>query len=112
MIKPAVSFADFMKLDLRVGKVVRATAIEKSNKLIRMEVDLGNDYGVRVIIGGLLGIYKKEDLVGKKFVFVANLEPKKMVGQESQGMVLCADFEGKPILIAVPDNISQGSIIR
>lgn len=122
MIKDPVSFADFQKLDFRVGKVVEAEFKEGSVNLIRMKVDLGSDYGVRTIFAGVAKWYKPEELKNKKFIFVANLEPKKMptfakatagkMGEESQGMMFAADVENKAILIPVDARIPEGSVVR
>lgn len=113
MKKPLVSFPVFQKLDLRIGKIVTANAVEKSNKLVRMEVDLGQDYGKRTIFGGLLlGGYLPEELIGKKFVFMANLEPRKMMNEESAGMIMAADLEGKPVLLEISEDLPEGTIVR
>lgn len=112
MIKPLISFADFLKLDFRVGKVLEAVVIEESNKLIRLLVDLGEDYGKKTILAGIKENYKPEDLQGKKFVFLANLEPKKMIGEESQGMIMAADAEGRAVIINIDDSVPTGTIIR
>lgn len=113
MVKDTISFPDFAKLDLRVGRVVSAENIEGSEKLIRLKVDLGQEIGEKQILAGLLKWYKPEDFVGKKFIVVANLEAKKMMGEESQGMILCVDVEGKaPYLIEVDKSIPEGTVIR
>lgn len=112
MIKPAVSLADFQKLDLRVGKVLEAQPVGNSDKLVKLKVDLGKEYGVRIILGGFRGAYLEEELVGKKFVFLANLEPKKMLREESQGMIIAADVDGKPIFVTVPQDLPEGTIVR
>ena len=93
----SLSIDDFRRLDLRVGKVVEAARIEGSKKLIRLVVDLGSEK--RQLVAGLAEYYRPEDLVGKYVVVVANLQPKKLMGVESQGMVL-ATCE-KPILLTL-----------
>lgn len=113
MVKDVVSFADFAKLDLRVGEVITAENVEGSERLIRLKINLGKDYGERQILAGLAKWYKTENLVGKKFIIVANLEPKKMMGEESQGMMLaCCPDEGEPTLIPINKKIPEGSIVR
>ncbi len=112
MKKSIVSFLDFQKLDLRIGEVLEAKNIEQSRNLIAMKVDLGDDYGVVEILAGLAEYIKPEELQGKKFIFVANLEPKKMLGRYSNGMILVADEEGKPHLIPVDKKIKNGIIVR
>ncbi len=109
--KDPVSFTDFAKLDLRVGLVVEAEDITESQNLIRMKVDLGADYGIRTIFAGIKKWYTPDKLKGKKFIFVANLESKKMLGQESQGMMLAADI-GEPVIIPVNKKVKEGSIVR
>ncbi len=112
MKKPMVSFLDFQKLDLRVGEVLEAQNVEESKNLIAMKVDLGEDYGVVEIMAGLAQFINPEELRGKKFIFVANLEPKKMLGRNSNGMILVADEDGKPYLIPVDKKIKNGIIVR
>ena len=106
-----VSFEDFMKLDLRVGKVEEATLVSGSKNLLKLIVDFGSEK--RQSVAGLLQYYKAEDLVGKKFVFVLNLQRRKIMGVESQCMVLAAeDSEGHVILIAPEKDIAAGSRVR
>ncbi|MEM1663024.1 MAG: methionine--tRNA ligase subunit beta [Pyrobaculum sp.] len=93
----SLSIDDFRRLDLRVGKVVEAARIEESKKLIRLVVDLGSEK--RQLVAGLAEYYRPEDLVGKYVVVVANLQPKRLMGVESQGMVL-ATCE-KPVLLTL-----------
>lgn len=124
MVKDEITFPDFQKLDLRVGEVIEAEKVVESKHLIRMTVDLGADYGVRTIFAGVADWYTPTQLTGKKFVFVANLEPKKMpsfvplsgttAGErtESQGMMCAADVGNKAVLIPVGKKIPAGTIIR
>ncbi|MFB6490199.1 MAG: methionine--tRNA ligase subunit beta [Thermoproteus sp. AZ2] len=92
-----ITIDDFKRLDLRVGKVLEASRIEGSKKLIRLIVDLGSEK--RQIVAGLAEYYKPEDLVGKYVVVVANLQPRRLMGYESQGMLL-ATCE-KPVLLTI-----------
>src|SRR3990167_8826366 len=103
MKKPTITFEDLIKLDLRVGKVTKAALVENSNKLIELTVDLGEDYGQVSIFTGMQKWYTPQDFEGKTFAFVANLEPKKMMGKESQGMILAVDENGKPLLFSLND---------
>ena len=89
-MKPIIKFEDFLKVEILVGEVVEATVPEGSKKLIRQVVDFGSEIGKRVVFSGILEWYKPEDLVGKKLPYVVNLEPRKMLGEESQGMLLAA----------------------
>ena len=96
-----LSFEDFKKLDLRIGKIVTAEKVEGSDKLLKLSVDTGD--GERQIIAGLGLHYGVEELVNRKIVVVANLEPKSLVGFESQGMLLAADTPEGPVLL-MPDD--------
>jgi methionyl-tRNA synthetase len=90
-----------MKVDLRVGRVVQAEAVPKSKKLLRLEIEAD---GVRQVIAGLAKSYAPEALIGRHVIFVANLEPAKLMGLESNGMVLAAvDANREPVLLAVDD---------
>ena len=92
-----IGIDDFRRVDLRVAKVIEAAKVEGSKKLIKLVVDLGAEK--RQIIAGLAEYYKPEDLVGKYVVVVANLQPKKMMGLESQGMLLATC--DKPVLLSI-----------
>lgn len=100
-LKGTIGYEDFAKLDLRVGRVTHAEAVKKSKKLIRCDVDLG--FETRQILAGVAEHMTPEDLIGKDVVVVANLAPRKMVGLESQGMLLMAeDRDGKLVLLTAP----------
>jgi methionyl-tRNA synthetase len=107
-----ISIDDFMKIDLRVGEVIAAEKVEKSKKLMKMTVKLGEE--VRTIVGGIATAYTAEQLVGKKFVFVANLAPAKLMGIESNGMVLAATlpdtFEAS--LLTVDPAVPSGAKVK
>ena len=106
-----IPFDDFMKLDIRIGKVAEATLISGSRNLIKLIVDFGSEK--RQSVAGLLRYYRPEELVGKKFAFVLNLQRRKFMGIESQCMVLAAeDNEGNVILIGAEKDIAAGSRIR
>jgi methionyl-tRNA synthetase len=95
-----ISIDDFMKVELRTAKIVAAEAVPKSKKLIKLQVNLGGDE--RTIVAGIAEVYEPEALLGRTIVVVANLKPAKLMGIESQGMVLAASSEdGKPILLTV-----------
>lgn len=113
MAKDTVSFSDFQKLDMRIGKVITAEDIIASTSLIRLKVNLGPDYKTHIILAGVKKWYKPKDLKGKKFIFIANLEPKKMMGEESCGMMLaCCDNVNKPTLLPVNPKIKEGTVVR
>ena len=95
-----ISIDDFMKVELRTAKVVSAEAVPKSKKLIKLQVDLGTEQ--RTILAGIAEAYEPESLVGRTIVIVANLKPAKLMGIESNGMVLAGSPEGgKPVLLTV-----------
>lgn len=112
MKKHFIQFPDFLNLDIRVGKVLDAKRLESSNKLLELQVDLGEDYGVVTILAGMAQFFAPEDFIGKHFGFVANLEPKEMAGSISNGMMLSADVENKPVLLELSSSIPPGSTIR
>ncbi|WP_418764167.1 methionine--tRNA ligase [Mailhella sp.] len=91
--KAPIEFADFQKLDLRVGTILAAEQHPNADKLLRFDVDLGEEKP-RQIVSGIAAHFKPEELVGKKVVVVANLPPRKLRGLESQGMILTAEFDG------------------
>jgi methionine--tRNA ligase beta chain len=104
------STEEFQKIDLRVGKILEAEEVEGSEKLLKLEIDLGEK--TRQIVAGIAKFYKAEDLIGKEIVIVANLEPKKILGLESQGMLLAADFDGKPVILIPEKEVPPGTKIR
>ncbi|MBI2617727.1 hypothetical protein HYW55_06350 [Candidatus Gottesmanbacteria bacterium] len=112
MVKDEVTVADFQKIDFRVGKVTTAEKLAGSDNLLRLNVDFGTEVGQRQILTGIAKWYTPTKLSGKKFVFVVNMSPKKMMGEESQGMILCADSGDKAILIPVNSKIPEGTIVR
>lgn len=111
-MKLNINYEDFEKLDIRVGKVVAASEPEWSHKLLRMEVDLGDEIGKRILFSGIRKWYSPDDVVGKNMQFVVNMAPKKMGDEESQGMLIMVDTEEKPILIFLHEELKPGSMIR
>jgi methionine--tRNA ligase beta chain len=106
-----ITIDDFAKIEMRVGLVVEAAAVEGSEKLIKEVVDFGDEK--RTIYSGIRKWYQPEDLVGKKFIYVTNLEPRKMLGGESQGMILVVETTGGEVmLIPVPASIPIGAKVR
>jgi len=105
-----IKFEDFQNIDLRVGEVIKVEEIENSEKLLKLIVDLGKEK--KQIVAGIKKEYKKEELLGKKIVIVANLKPKKLMGIESQGMLLAVDVEGKPVLIIPEKDVPSGSKVK
>jgi methionyl-tRNA synthetase len=115
--KPAITYDDFVKLDIRVGTVVEVTVPDWSRKLLRFVVDFGPAIGKRVIFSGIQKWYSPEDFMGKQFQFLVNLVPKKMGEEESQGMMLMADAKDadgaeKPAPISLQISVENGTVIR
>lgn len=107
---PEVTFAEFEKLDFRIGKVVEASPVPKSKKLLQIQVDFGMEK--RQCIAGLQKYYTPEDVVGKKFVFLTNLQRRMIAGLESQCMILAAeDAAGTVSIISPAKDIAEGSRI-
>jgi methionyl-tRNA synthetase len=107
----SISFEEFMRVELRVAKVLAAEAVPKSKKLLKVTVDAGTEH--RTIVAGIAGAYQPEQLVGRTVVIVANLRPAKLMGVESQGMVLAAGPDGSPpVLMACDDTVPPGTRVR
>ena len=108
-IKPEVSFEDFEKLDIRVGHILNCEKVKKSKKLLKFTIDDGS--GVeRTICSGIAAYYEPEDLIGKDVLFVANFAPRKMMGIESQGMILSAvNFDGSLNVTSLLGKVKPGS---
>ena len=109
--KMEISFEEFQKLDLRIGKITEANQIPGSRNLIRIIVDFGTEK--RQAVAGLMQWYKPQDLVGKKCVFILNLQKRKMMGVESQCMILAAeDDKGNVVVLQPEKDIAEGSRIH
>ena len=106
-----ISIDDFAKVDLRVATVLECEKVEKSKKLLKLKLDLGEE--TRQVVSGISEFYSPEDLVGKQVVIVANLKPAKLMGIESQGMILAASTPGDEELTVVTllERIANGSKI-
>ena len=110
MMAEEISFADFEKLDLRIGKIIEAIEVPQSKKLIKIVVDFGIEK--RQAVAGLLRYYKPEELVGKKCVFLLNLQRRMLAGIESQCMVLAAEDSAGNVSVLEPEkDIAEGSKI-
>jgi len=107
--KESITFDDFVKLDLRVGKILQAEKIKKSKKLIQLKIDLG--YETRTVVSGIAEYHEPENLPGKMVVVVANLKSRKMMGVESKGMVLMAEDPKKGLLFVSAD-ATPGSTVN
>jgi len=109
-----ITIEDFAKLDIRIGKIIEAKEVTGSDKLIRCLVDFG-ELGKRVIFSGIKKWYKPDDLVGKLLPYVVNLKPRKMFGEESQGMLIAAvveiNDEKEAVLLSVDKVVEPGTRI-
>ena len=107
-----IAIEDFQRVRLRTARVLVAERVPKSNKLMRLEVDLGDEK--RQIVAGIAAQYEPEQLVGRNVVVVANLRPAKLMGVESNGMVLAASVgeAGAPVLLDVPTDVPPGSKVK
>ena len=107
-----IPIEDFVRVDIRIGEVVAAEKVEKSKKLMKMTVRFGEE--VRTIVGGIATAYTPDQLVGKKFAFVHNLAPAKLMGVESNGMILAAVMPetGEPSLLMVDPSVPSGAKVK
>jgi methionyl-tRNA synthetase/methionyl-tRNA synthetase C-terminal region/beta chain len=109
--KDSVTFDDFTKIDIRTATILEAEKVPKTTKLLKLKIDTGID--VRTIISGIAEYYEPQSIIGKQISIVANLEPRKIKGIESKGMILMAeDKDGKLVLVAPSDKVSNGSMIK
>jgi methionyl-tRNA synthetase len=106
-----ITIDDFMKVDLRVAKVLTAEKVPNSRKLVKMTIDVGTEQ--RTLVAGIAEAYEPEQLVGRTIVMVFNLKPAKLMGIESNGMVLAASPDGgKPTLVGFDQEIPPGTRVR
>jgi len=109
--KAEITIEDFVKMDLRAGTILSAEKVEKADKLLKLEIDLG--FEKRTVVSGIALHYKPEEIVGKQVTVVANLAPRKMRGIESKGMILMAsDPDGKLIFVSPVENAAPGSEVK
>ena len=102
---PEITFDEFQKIDLRIGKIIESERVPKSTKLLRMLVNFGAFQ--RQILAGVGETFEPLDLIGKQFVFVVNLPPRKMMGLESHGMLLAGGDDAKTLSLVQPDKETQ-----
>ncbi len=107
---PKIAIDKFLKVDLRVARVLSAERIEGADKLLKLQVDLGTEQ--RQLVAGIALAYEPEALVGRRIVVVANLKPARLRGVESQGMLLAADLDGKPVLATFDEDVPPGTQVR
>ena len=109
--KPEITIDDFVKMDLRAGTILSAEKVEKADKLLKLEIDLG--YEKRTVVSGIALHFKPEDIVGKQVTVVANLAPRKMRGIESKGMILMAqNADGRLIFVSPLETSDKGAEVK
>ncbi|SEF48275.1 methionyl-tRNA synthetase [Bryocella elongata] len=110
---PQIAIDDFIKVELRIAQITLAERIPKADKLLRLEVSLGDILPPRQILSGIAEWYTPEELIGRRILIIANLAPRKMRGLESHGMLLAASEEGgKPFLATVPEGVPVGTRLK
>ena len=106
-----ITFEDFAKLEIRIGKIVSAEKIPETDKLVKLIFDFGNEQ--RQIIAGIAEFFEDASvLISKQMPVLVNLEPRKFKGYESQGMILAADIGGRPVLLSPDEEVPVGSAVR
>ena len=108
-----IEIGDFAKVDLRVGEILTAERVPKSDKLLRFTIDLG-EAEPRQVLAGIAEHYDPEKMIGRKVVVVANLKPRKLRGFESQGMILAASVgeEGRPVIATSTEDVPNGARLK
>jgi len=107
-----ITFEEFKKLDIKVGTVLSAEPVEKSEKLLKLIVDVGEESPRQIIAGLAPSIADPTDLVGKQVPIIANLQPRMIMGLESQGMVLAIGTEGPAVLLHPASQVESGSKLQ
>lgn len=102
-----INFEDFKKLDIKIAEIKEAEDIESSNKLVKLQIDLGDEQ--RQLVAGISKYYSPEELIGKNIVVITNLKPREIMGVESQGMLLAASDEDGVSLLSPDRDITPGS---
>lgn len=105
-----ISFEEFKRVRLVVGKITSAKRLERTKKLLILKVDIGSEE--RQLVAGIAEHYKPEELVGKNIVVVANLQPKVIRGRKSEGMLLAAVHNGVPVLLIPEKNVPPGTHVE
>ena len=105
-----ISIEDFAKVEMRVGQILEAEKIEGSRKLVKLKVDIGDE--VRQLVAGIAEAYTPESLLNRKIVVVVNLKPARLMGVESNGMLVAASVEGKPVLATFAEEVPNGAPLQ
>jgi len=102
-----ITLDDFKKIEIRIGKIVAAEEVEGADKLLKLQVDFGEFQ--KQIVSGIAESFTPEELVGKRLPFIVNLEYRKFKGEESQGMLMAIDVEGKTVLLEPVGEVPEGT---
>ena len=105
-----ITIDQFFEIDLRVARILSAERVAGTDRLLKLQVDLGSEE--RQLVAGVAEAYEPTELVGRRIIVVANLEPARIRGVESQGMLLAADLDGRPILAGFDEDIAPGTRVR
>lgn len=105
-----IKFADWEKLEIRIGTVLECSKVENADKLLKLKIDFGNEE--KQVLTAMAEHFEPEHFIGKQIPVLVNLEPRKIRGLESQGMILAADIEGKPVLLHPENEVPNGSKIE
>jgi len=109
-IASQIGIEDFAKVQMRVGQILEAEKIEGSRKLIKMRIDIGTE--VRQVVAGIAEAYDPASLLNRKVVLVANLKPARLMGVESNGMIVAASVDGKPVLATFTEDVPNGALLK
>jgi methionine--tRNA ligase beta chain len=107
---PRISIEDFSRIQMRVGQIVEAEKIAGSRKLVKLKVDIGGE--VRQVVAGIGDAYDAATLLNRKVVVVVNLKPARLMGVESNGMIVAAAVDGRPVLATFTEEVPNGSLLK
>jgi methionyl-tRNA synthetase len=105
-----ISIEDFARVEMRVGQILEAEKIEGSRRLLKLRVDIGTE--VRQVVAGIAEAYEAASLLNRKVIVVANLKPARLMGVESNGMIVAASADGKPILATFCEEVPNGALLK
>lgn len=105
-----IGIEDFARIEMRVGQVLEAEKVAGSRKLMRLKVDIGSE--VRQVVAGIADAYEPGSLLGRKVVIVANLKPARLMGIESDGMIVAATAGDRPVLVTFTEDVPNGALLK
>jgi methionyl-tRNA synthetase len=105
-----ITIEDFARVQMRVGQIIEAEKIEGSRRLLKLRVDIGTE--VRQVVAGIAEAYEPSSLLNRKIVLVANLKPAKLMGVESNGMIVAASIDGRPVLATFTEDVPNGVLLK